>query len=54
MTSVRRDGSIADGLTGVRASDATIRAADISASNGIIHVIDEVIVPPSVVAALTN
>jgi len=29
-------------------------SADISASNGIIHVIDAVIVPPSVVAALTS
>lgn len=51
---VRTDGSIRDGLTGVRADDATIGPANISASNGIIHVIDEVIVPPSVVAALTG
>jgi len=51
---VRNDGTIRDGLTGIRADDAAITAADISASNGIIHVIDEVIVPPSVVAALTS
>jgi hypothetical protein len=51
---VRTNGTIRDGLTGVRESDATIVAADISASNGIIHVISEVIVPPSIVAALTG
>lgn len=50
---VRKDGTIRDGLTGLR-EDASIAAADISASNGIVHVIDGVIVPPSVVAALTN
>jgi uncharacterized surface protein with fasciclin (FAS1) repeats len=51
---VRTNGTIRDGLTGVRESDAAIVAADISASNGIIHVISEVIVPPSIVAALTG
>lgn len=51
---VRGDGTIRDGLTGIRDEDARIVAADISASNGIIHVINQVIVPPSVVAALTN
>lgn len=50
---VRTDGSIRDGLTGLR-DDAKIGPADISASNGIIHVIDQVIVPPSVAAALTG
>ena len=50
---VRTDGTIRDGLTGLR-DDATIVAADISASNGVIHVIDQVIVPPSIVAALTG
>jgi uncharacterized surface protein with fasciclin (FAS1) repeats len=49
---VRTDLSLRDGLTGLR-TDAKIAAADISASNGIIHVIDQVIVPPSVVAAIT-
>ena len=48
---VRADGSIRDGLTGVR-PDARIVSADVAASNGVIHVIDAVIVPPSVVAAL--
>ena len=52
--SVRGDGTIRDGLTGVRTDDAEIVGANISASNGIIHVIDQVIVPPSVVAALTS
>lgn len=50
---VRTDATIEDGLTGLR-TDATIVSPDISASNGIIHVIDQVIVPPSVVAALTS
>jgi uncharacterized surface protein with fasciclin (FAS1) repeats len=50
---VRTDATIRDGLTGLR-DDAAIVTANISASNGIIHVIDQVIVPPSVVAALTN
>ncbi|MEX2466035.1 MAG: fasciclin domain-containing protein [Gemmatimonadota bacterium] len=53
MFSVRSDGTIEDGLTGLR-DDASIVSANISASNGIIHVIDAVIVPPSVVAALTG
>lgn len=51
--SVRADRTIQDGLTGLR-EDATIVAPNLSASNGIIHVIDEVIVPPSVVATLTS
>ena len=50
---VRSDLTIEDGLTGLR-PDASIVSADISASNGIIHVIDGVIVPPSVVAAITS
>ncbi|MEJ2720473.1 MAG: fasciclin domain-containing protein [bacterium] len=51
---VRPDGTIMDGLTGIRDNDAAIDTPNISASNGIIHVITEVIVPPSVVAALTS
>jgi len=50
---VRTDGTLRDGLTGLR-DDAAIDGANISARNGIIHVITEVIVPPSVVAALTS
>jgi uncharacterized surface protein with fasciclin (FAS1) repeats len=51
---VRTDGTIRDGLTGIRAVDAAIVTPNISASNGIIHVINQVIVPPSVVAAITS
>jgi uncharacterized surface protein with fasciclin (FAS1) repeats len=51
--SVRADGTIQDGLTGLR-EDATIVLPNISASNGIIHVIDQVIVPPSVVEFLLS
>lgn len=50
---VRNDLTIRDGLTGLR-DDAAITSPNISASNGIIHVINQVIVPPSVVAALTS
>ena len=31
----------------VRVNDATVVATDIEASNGIIHVIDTVLIPPS-------
>ena len=51
---VRANLTIADGLTGVRDSDARIVDANIPASNGVVHVIDQVIVPASVVAALTD
>ena len=50
---VRADGTIEDGLTGLRA-DAAIVGPNNSASNGIVHVIDQVIVPPSIVTALTG
>jgi uncharacterized surface protein with fasciclin (FAS1) repeats len=50
---VRSNGSIQDGLTGLRA-DASITLPNVSASNGIVHAISQVIVPPSVVAALTS
>lgn len=50
---VRTSGTIVDGLTGLRA-DAAITRANLSAKNGIVHEIDQVIVPPSVVALLTN
>jgi uncharacterized surface protein with fasciclin (FAS1) repeats len=53
MFYVRPDLTIRDGLTGLR-DDAMIDTPNISASNGIIHVITEVIVPPSVVAAITD
>lgn len=50
---VRADRTIRDGLTGLR-DDAAIDTPNISASNGIIHTIDQVLVPPSVVAVLTD
>lgn len=36
---------LVDGRNGVRVNDATVTAADISASNGVIHVIDTVLLP---------
>jgi len=40
---------------GVKVNDANVTATDVDASNGVIHVIDAVLVPPSVdVAALTS
>ncbi len=36
-----------DGRDGVLVNDATVTQADIEASNGIIHVVDTVILPPS-------
>ncbi|MEY3700112.1 MAG: hypothetical protein RIT16_472, partial [Actinomycetota bacterium] len=33
---------------GVQVNDATVLIADVEASNGVIHAIDKVIVPPSV------
>ena len=52
---VRTDLTIEDGLTALEVrDDAQIVGADFTASNGIIHAIDQVIVPPSVVAALTQ
>jgi uncharacterized surface protein with fasciclin (FAS1) repeats len=55
--SVTTSGSIRDGLTPVDPDprpDAVIRRADLSASNGIVHVIDQVILPPSVVETLLS
>ena len=41
--------TIALGTTdGVQVNDATVVAADVEASNGVIHVIDKVLVPPTV------
>jgi len=40
---------------GVQVNEATVTATDVDASNGVIHVIDAVLVPPTVdVAALTS
>ena len=35
-----------DGRNGVKVNDATVTQADILTSNGIIHVVDAVILPP--------
>ncbi|MGQ8338750.1 fasciclin domain-containing protein [Sunxiuqinia sp. A32] len=35
--------------SGVKINNSTVTSADISASNGVIHVIDEVLIPPTVV-----
>lgn len=37
-----------DTAYGVKVNDATVSTADVAASNGVIHVIDAVIVPPTV------
>jgi uncharacterized surface protein with fasciclin (FAS1) repeats len=36
-----------DGTNGVRVNDATVVTADVQASNGVIHVIDTVLLPPA-------
>lgn len=36
-----------DGTRGVRVNDATVTGADVEASNGVIHVIDTVLLPPT-------
>jgi transforming growth factor-beta-induced protein len=35
-------------MSGVMVNDATVIAPDVEASNGVIHVIDKVLVPPTV------
>jgi uncharacterized surface protein with fasciclin (FAS1) repeats len=39
---------------GVRVNEASVVAVDVMASNGVIHVIDTVILPPSITAAQTD
>lgn len=36
----------------VRINDATVTTADVAASNGVIHIVDNVLLPPSIVSAL--
>ncbi len=38
----------------VKINDATVIIADIAASNGVIHVIDSVLLPPTIVAAMSS
>jgi transforming growth factor-beta-induced protein len=42
------------GRVGLNNGRATVSAVDVDASNGVIHVIDNVIIPPSVLAALAG
>ncbi|MEJ2666986.1 MAG: fasciclin domain-containing protein [Deinococcales bacterium] len=46
--------TITTSAKGVMVDDAQVTATDIVASNGVIHVIDSVILPPSLTAAGTN
>ena len=45
---------VADDMGGLMINDSMVVAADIAASNGVIHVIDSILVPPSVLAALAG
>jgi uncharacterized surface protein with fasciclin (FAS1) repeats len=48
LTAETLGGTVAiDGTNGVKVNDATVTTADIKASNGIIHVIDKVLLPAS-------
>jgi uncharacterized surface protein with fasciclin (FAS1) repeats len=46
--------TITTGDAGVRVNDASVVAVDVMASNGVIHVIDTVLLPPSITAAQTD
>ena len=52
VDTVQGESVTVDARNGVRVNDANVVKADISASNGVIHVIDTVILPPSVVSSL--
>jgi len=45
VPSVAGPSLVVDGRNGVRVNDATVTAADVAASNGVIHVIDTVLLP---------
>ena len=40
-----------DATNGVKINDATVTTADVEASNGVIHIIDSVLLPPAATAA---
>jgi uncharacterized surface protein with fasciclin (FAS1) repeats len=43
-----------DARISVKVNDANVVKADITASNGVVHVIDSVILPPSIISALQS
>jgi uncharacterized surface protein with fasciclin (FAS1) repeats len=45
LTTLEGDDLTVDASNGIRVDEATVRKADIEADNGIIHVIDQVILP---------
>jgi uncharacterized surface protein with fasciclin (FAS1) repeats len=45
LTTLKGDDLAVDASNGIRVDEATVRKADIEADNGIIHVIDQVILP---------
>ena len=45
---------IADDMGGLKINDSTVIGSDIYASNGVIHVIDTILIPADVLAALTG
>jgi uncharacterized surface protein with fasciclin (FAS1) repeats len=45
LTTLEGDDLTVDATNGIRVDEATVRKADIEADNGIIHVIDQVILP---------
>ncbi|CTQ52701.1 Fasciclin domain protein [Roseibium album] len=47
VASVQGDTISVDATDGVKVDDATVVTADIEASNGVIHIIDAVILPKS-------
>jgi uncharacterized surface protein with fasciclin (FAS1) repeats len=47
VTTVQGGALHVDGTRGVRVNNARVTQADIMASNGVIHVIDEVLLPPN-------
>jgi uncharacterized surface protein with fasciclin (FAS1) repeats len=48
VASVQGENITIDTANGVKVNTANVTATDVAASNGVIHVIDAVIVPPSI------
>jgi uncharacterized surface protein with fasciclin (FAS1) repeats len=47
VTTLQGNIVVVDASTGVRLNDATVTSADVIASNGVVHVIDKVLIPPA-------